>query len=768
MQAGFECSTHILSNGRRLDLVAATQHDVFAARDYRRLREIGIQTVREGLRWHLVEPERGKYDFTSALTHIEAARERGIQIVWDLMHFGWPEWLDIFAPEWPERLGQLALAFAKVLLVDTQNTPFIVPVNEISFTSWAGGDVGYLNPFCLGRGTELKRQLIRGFINAANALRMQIPKVRLIAPDPVIHMVGDSSCSEDRYRAAAGTFSMFEAWDMLAGRREPELGGGPAYLDVIGINFYPHNQRRTTGEIIPRWHCDYRPFREILREVAKRYGRPMVVSETGAEGVDRAGWFAYIADEVTAAASAGADLRGVCLYPILNHPGWDDGRHCHNGLWDYASPEGEREAYAPLAIELSHQKQRIEESMKTASYLSSVDLGSPHPDLICLSHLRWNFVFQRPQHLMSRFARNRRVFFIEEPVLDSTGPRLVESICSRTGVVVAVPHLPCLEDPNRALEALLLDFSERHAIRNPVLWFYTPMALEFIPPSMQSSAVVYDCMDELSLFRGAPPRLQQLEKALTAKTDVLFTGGMSLFEAKRHLHVNTHAAPSGVDRHHFAQARSLPADFAEQATMPYPRLGYAGVIDERIDLDLIDTVSRRRPEWQFVMIGPIAKISPESLPQRSNIHWLGIKDYSDLPRYFAGWDVGIMPFALNEATRFISPTKTPEYLAAGLPVVSTAIRDVVGPYGETGMAAIAHSVDEFIAEAAKAMLLRQDAIHRHTVDSFLQGMSWDSVWERMDALISEALAARRKSPSLAPACESLLEAVELQSSVSVA
>jgi UDP-galactopyranose mutase len=335
-------------------------------------------------------------------------------------------------------------------------------------------------------------------------------------------------------------------------------------------------------------------------------------------------------------------------------------------------------------------------------------------------------------------------------------------------VFVVVPHLPGAEDQNRTLEALLLEFAERHAIRNPVLWFYTPMALEFVPSSIRAAAVVYDCMDELSLFRGAPARLQQLERALLAKTDVLFTGGVSLFEAKRELHANAHAAPSGVDRHHFLQARSLPVDFAEQSTMPYPRLGYAGVIDERIDLDLIDVAARRKPEWQFVMIGPIAKIAPESRPQQPNIHWLGMKEYGDLPKYFAGWDVGIMPFALNEATRFISPTKTPEYLAAGLPVVSTAIKDVVRLYGESGMAAIAHSVEDFVAEASKAMLVRRDARHRHEVDSLLHSMSWDSVWERMDALISDALAAREKNSSFSPAAESLLHAVELQPSVSLA
>ena len=283
-----------------------------------------------------------------------------------------------------------------------------------------------------------------------------------------------------------------------------------------------------------------------------------------------------------------------------------------------------------------------------------------------------------------------------------------------------------------------------------MVWFYTPMALEFFPKSITPVAVIYDCMDELSLFRGAPVQLLSREAELLEMADLVFTGGVSLFEAKRNRHPRVYAFPSGVDVNHFQQARTLPADFREHRTMPRPRFGYAGVIDERIDLALLDQVAARRPHWQLVMIGPIAKISPESLPRRTNIHWLGMRDYADLPRYFAGWDAGIMPFALNDATRFISPTKTPEYLAAGLPVVSTPIRDVVCPYGDLGLVRIGHSPEEFIAAAEQAIAVDMSMKWRQRSDEFLRTLSWDSAWTAMDQLITAVVKLAPNVPHRVP------------------
>jgi hypothetical protein len=380
-QAGFECSTHRLRSGKRLDLVASTHHDVFAAQDFTRLRNIGIRTAREGLRWHLVEAQPGRYDFSSALSILHAAQQEGIQLVWDVLHFGWPDWLDIFSSAWVESFAGLASAFGRVLRTEMSEPSFVAPVNEISFLSWAGGDTAYLNPFSTGRGGELKRQLVRGAIGASQALFAELPGVRLVSPEPVIHIVGDPARPGDVRQAAEYRSSMFEAWDMLSGRAQPELGGDEKYLDVIGVNYYDRNQWWNFGRTITRHEVEYRPFREILLEVHQRYQRPMFVSETGTEDQDRPAWLGYIADETRAAMHRGADLNGICLYPILNHPGWDDDRHCHNGLWDYASPEGDREIYQPLADELKRQNSFTGESYENSSTASfqSARPGLPVP-----------------------------------------------------------------------------------------------------------------------------------------------------------------------------------------------------------------------------------------------------------------------------------------------------------------------------------------------------------------------------------------------------
>jgi len=378
-QAGYECSTHTLKTGKRLDLVGSTRHDVFAGRDFARLKDVGILTAREGLRWHLIETQAGKYDFSAELPILEAAQRQGIQIIWDVFHFGWPSGLDIFAPEWVERFAGLASAFGRVLRSEMTETAFVAPVNEMSFFAWAGGDTQYLNPFATGRGGELKRQLVRGAVKASDAIRAEIPEVRLVSPEPVIHIVGDPNRPDDVLQAAQYESSMFEAWDMLSGRVQPELGGKESYLDVIGINYYDRNQWWNYGKTIHRNEPEYRPFREILAEVHARYRRPMFVSETGTENEDRPYWLAYIAEEVWGAFRAGVPMEGICLYPILNHPGWDDDRHCFNGLWDYAQPNGDREIYKPLAEELKRQKYFEREYYESPTTLSATrsDLSVP-------------------------------------------------------------------------------------------------------------------------------------------------------------------------------------------------------------------------------------------------------------------------------------------------------------------------------------------------------------------------------------------------------
>ena len=358
-------------------------------------------------------------------------------------------------------------------------------------------------------------------------------------------------------------------------------------------------------------------------------------------------------------------------------------------------------------------------------------------DVVCLSHLRWDFVFQRPQHLLSRFSGLHRVFYIEEPVYDSASPWIDISEADQ-GVKVVRFHLPQGLDDYRPLqERLLAQLFRWYAIEDFILWYYTPMALTFTS-HLRPLAVVYDCMDELSAFKGASAALPEYEASLLKKADLVFAGGRSLYEARRQRYPGIHLFPSSVDVHHFAKAREQQPDPPDQAGIPHPRLGFFGVLDERFNSELIEAVALARPDWHIVLLGPVAKIDPETLPRLANIHYLGKKSYGELPAYISDWDVALLPFALNESTRFISPTKVPEYLAAGKRVVSTPIHDVVRSYGDRGLVQIAGDAEEFVQAIGQA-LAPQDGDWLERVDQVLASMSWERTWQSMYTLIQAAL-----------------------------
>jgi UDP-galactopyranose mutase len=364
--------------------------------------------------------------------------------------------------------------------------------------------------------------------------------------------------------------------------------------------------------------------------------------------------------------------------------------------------------------------------------------GHVTTDLICFSHLRWDFVFQRPQHLLSRAAQTMRVVYWEEPIYTADPAPALKLTTSEQGVLVAQPHLPWgTEQPGAlAMQRSLLDDMVRELqITNPVLWYYTPQALGF-SGHLSGRPTVYDCMDELSAFAGADPALPERERELMARAALVFTGGYSLYDAKRALHSSVHAFPSGVDVAHFLPARTGVAEPADQAGIPGPRAGFFGVLDERLDRELLARVADLRPDMHFVMIGPVVKIDESDLPRRPNIHYLGPKAYAELPAYVAHWNVAMMPFALNEATRFISPTKTPEYLAGGRPVVSTPIKDVVRHWGKTAFVRIADTPEAFGAAMDDLTRLPSDWVA--DADAMLREMSWDQIWARMYALIQAA------------------------------
>jgi UDP-galactopyranose mutase len=368
--------------------------------------------------------------------------------------------------------------------------------------------------------------------------------------------------------------------------------------------------------------------------------------------------------------------------------------------------------------------------------------------IIAFSHLRWNFVYQRPQHLLSRLAATRPVFFVEEPELDRNGPVRWERSTPHPNVIVVRPYTP-IEAPGfnaeqlAALAPWMDELAPELENRRVVAWLYTPLALP-LAQALGPDIMVYDCMDELSLFWGAPPELLSREAALLECADVMFTGGPSLYQAKKTRHANVHCFSSSVDAAHFRSARNgepaVVAEAEDQGGLPHPRLGFYGVIDERLDLELLDFLAERRPEWQIVLVGPVVKIDPATLPRRPNIHYFGQRSYDDLPRYLVGWDVCLLPFALNDATRFISPTKTLEYMATERPIVSTPITDVAEPYGP--IVYLGATPEEFLAacQAALADSTEERSRRASRMREVLAGTSWDVTVASMEKLIAEAMA----------------------------
>ncbi|MDD3267314.1 MAG: glycosyltransferase family 1 protein [Burkholderiales bacterium] len=387
---------------------------------------------------------------------------------------------------------------------------------------------------------------------------------------------------------------------------------------------------------------------------------------------------------------------------------------------------------------LNHQNLYIKTLSSTSpNFLNNASVAS----LICFSHLRWDFVYQRPQHIISRFTKTYKVYYWEEPIfIDGCLPSLkIKSIDD--DLIILTPQLPIgfrLTEINQIQRNLLDSFIEKNRINLEILWYYTPMSFCW-SSHLKPKVLIYDCMDELSAFKFAPPELKEYERLLMARADLVFTGGKSLYEAKKLLHKSVYAFPSSVDIEHFIQARyTSTIEPEDQRDILYPRLGFYGVIDERLDIKLLEEVAKARPEWNLIIVGPVVKIDPESLPKLPNIHYLGKKDYSVLPNYLSGWDIALLPFALNESTRFISPTKTPEYLAAGKPVVSTPITDVVSGYSNCNIVRFAHPdyVSIFIKEIENSL---QDANNIANVyakaDDALKDMSWDKTYEDMHELI---------------------------------
>lgn len=357
---GFECSNHRRSDGRRLDLLAATGHDRWAAHDYAVLHRHGLHSARDGLRWHLIEGTPERYDWSSFLPMLQAAQRQGMQVIWDLCHYGWPDDIDIWRPQFVERFARYAAAAAQLIKDETDAVPFYAPLNEISFWAWAGGDEARFNPMARGRGFELKHQLVRASIAAMQAIRDVEPRARFVQVDPAIHVVAPNDRPGPQRDAERLRQAQFEAWDMLCGEVWPGLGGAPEYLDILGVNYYSNNQwYHGEGRTIERDNPDYRPFKGILSEIWQRYKRPILIAETGAEGDVRGDWLRYVSEQAGLAMQRGVPVEGICLYPVLDYPGWTDDRHCQVGLLGFPDENGNRCVHQGLADELRLQQARF-------------------------------------------------------------------------------------------------------------------------------------------------------------------------------------------------------------------------------------------------------------------------------------------------------------------------------------------------------------------------------------------------------------------------
>ena len=771
-QAGYEGADHVNHGGMAQDMNRANGHLQRAREDYGLLQQFGIRTVRESIGWRLVEHD-GYFDFSIIEGRARAARELGIQICWTLLHYGWPHDLDVYGGQFVPRFARYCRAVAQFLAPYGGPAPVFSPVNEISFTSW-GMSVRMFR--CLNMDYEhaardAKRQLVRAAIAGCDAIWEVLPGARMLHCDPLIHTIAHNDDTPSGLHAEAMRQSQFEAFDMLAGRRDPELGGAPRYLDLMGLNYYDTNQwEAATGQRL-WWHLGdqrRRPLHQMLLEVHRRYGRPLLLAETGHVGSGRGIWIREVAEQTVMARQRGADMCGICLYPGIDRPDWENPDYWHrSGLWDVEHRGGDPQARVLATAYATGLRQA--QALTEHFYRNTNRSTDQHPQglkekvvqtIVVFCHLRWDFVYQRPQHVLSHLARHYKVIYVEEPVFDA-GPAHLDMRQPAPNLTVCRPHTPSMapgfhDDQLSLLQPLVSGLVDDDD--DPIVWFYTPMALPLLQ-ALHASLVIYDCMDELSAFKNPPKQLLQRETALLRVADLVFTGGPSLYEAKRERHNHAYCFSSSVDTVHFEQALDRTNGHPLQAAIGRPRLGFYGVIDERFDTGLVAALADAHPEWQIVLVGPVVKIAPESLPQRSNIHYLGQQSYQALPQFLAGWDICLMPFALNESTRFISPTKVLEYMAAELPIVSTAIRDVEQPYGH--IVAIGHDQHEFIAACEQALDMSDAelASMASAMRAIVANTSWIATTDAMHALIVKA--PRRSRPIASPGAAAMMPAAAM-------
>jgi UDP-galactopyranose mutase len=756
---GFEGADHLDAQCRPLDMAHAHGHVDQLDEDYARAADLGILTVRESIGWRLCETAPGVFDLSRALRMARCARRRGMQILWTLMHYGTPPDVSLMDDALIDRFAAFAAAVARALADEADEPPIYTLVNEINFLSWAAEHTDMIGPY--GRpeagdavhstehsGYTLKRRLVRATIAGTHAVRRIDPRARFLQVEPLVHVVAPMDRPDLEPLAAQVAGYQWQAWDLLAGRAEPELGGAPDLLDMLGINHYHSGQWEVATEQRLWWHArDPRRvgLDTLLQAAWQRYGRPLLVAETSHVGAGRAAWLGDVASQVERARRAAVPVAGICLYPLVDRPDWCDGqRWHHSGLWDVAQRHGHgpqpgmaRLLHRPYAQALARWQQRLPGPAVTRR----------KPTLLVFSPRRWDLAHGRLQHLMGHLAEGWHIVFVEEPVHRPGAASLVRS-APLPDVEVLQPHTPGADfgfDGDQVLPvwALLQATLGPQVLQHAVAWLATPAALPLVR-ALGLQPGVYDCT-QVEPVAADDPSGRNLwrarEAALLQQSGLVLTAGPAQQRAIGDCSGRAVCVPHGVDAAHFSPAmlhhHGSEAHEAERllAGLGGVRVGFVGTIDERVDLALLAQLADARPHWHIVLIGPMRLPPGRALPQRPGLHWLGAQPHSLLPYLLARLQVALVPFERGPRTALRHPPQLLEYLAAGKPVVSTPLPDVLALYG--GLVDIASDAHG-LARACDAALQAAPGPHAQRqarIDALVAQRAWRHAAQTVDQLL---------------------------------
>lgn len=803
---GFEGADHVNESGRALDMAEASGHLDHLEDDHARAAAAGIGTVRESIGWRLAEGEPGRHDFARACRIAASARRAGLQVVWTLMHYGLPPDLGYLDDALIDRFACFAAA-AVAALRDAGAPPLVCnPINEIGFISWlvsqqqvgrrdAGAGAGadaVRRETSLVSGYDIKRRLVRASLAAVDAIRQVDPTVRFLHVEPVVHVVAPRARPGLTPSARKVANYQWQVWDLLCGRAEPELGGTPEALDLVGINHYHSGQWEVSTERRLLWHTrDPRrvPLAVLLDQVWRRYRRPMIVAETSHFGEGRADWLHEVAAEVRTARNQGVPLHGMCLYPLVDRPDWDDPDRWHrSGLWDVddASPGGRRvlcteyadalrqwQAVLPMPTTGSAdtQQQLATSTSEPASTSSPVPAstqtqtqtqaqaqtqppnhtasGSPAIGLVMFSSARWDGGWQRSQQLAVRIARQRTVLYVEEPVA-TAGPSRLERIVRGPALTVLVPHLSGWRSGQggsrrdaqalqlaQVLDAALPEWSiDAWAW---VAWTDTPTALPLLD-AWRPQVVVYD--RPVSRSTTSRQRDRAHDAALLQSATKVVSRSAAICDSLRAQRPDIEWLPDGVDAERLAPAGLDPgsayaADARRlQGHLPRPRFGVCGVAGEQLDTTLLGRLAERRPDWQFCIVGEMSRAVGNALPPLPNLHRLGAQASGRWPYLIAGWEACLLPLRSAQSPAAGATIAALTGLSAGRPVIGTATADPDALFVDA--IELAGSDDAFIAacEAALQTSPEERRAREAHADRLVRRFSWDSVAARADALIA--------------------------------